>query len=762
MLLTALAHPAAGQVLLEQVDVAGVSVTGNLRTAQEAILNTLRLEPGKSYPYSEVRLGLERVFAMGFFDDVRLYSERVAEGLRLTLEVVERPVVTAIRTTGHTKIDKDDIRAKIGLAVGSSLDARLVEESARAIKALYSEKGYYVASVTPGIEVSAPGLAVVTFDVFEGSKVKVARVLIEGNQLVDDGSLKKVMENKENRWYRRAKDFSPDKFDSDVEKIESLYKDRGLIRARVVSHEAAVDREASTADLIIRVEEGPRIVVRRVDVEMEGDVPPDGSVTRETLAAAVRLQPGGPYGRSDLDRSLEAMYSVLGDQGFVFAEIEPSETIAGDSLDLTLRVNPQQAVNVGRIVIEGNDVTFEKVIRREIMIKPGDILRRSLVERSHRDIFNLGYFEDVEVASRVANQEGDIDLIFKVKERQTGIFNVGTSYSDEFGFTGFIEFSHNNVGWSPRLPYLTLGKGESLNLKWEFGKLTQLELGYRNPWFRDRPLLVGVDLYNTRREYETYTDKRDGFGVVIGRRIPLIDYTRGYLRYSLERRELEPDAEKASDYVKNQAGRYTTSRITATLTRNSVDNPFFPRNGSRTTAAAEWAGSLLGGSTAYHSYTVQSSNYVAIPVLNSCLLFRAGSGVIDYLGSEGYIPVYERFRLGGTTSEGLRGYDDREVVPEGNASDEGGRFMLLGTVELRVPVIKNQAFARGFLDAGNTWNSVRAARPWLLRRSAGFGFMIEIPMVGQIGLDVGYGFDRDEDLGGPGWKSHFQFGMSGL
>ena len=110
----------------------------------------------------------------------------------------------------------------------------------------------------------------------------------------------------------------------------------------------------------------------------------------------------------------------------------------------------------------------------------------------------------------MANEQGDIDLIFKVKEKQTGIFNVGTGYSEEYGFTGFIEFSHNNVGWFRSWPYLRLGKGESLSLKWEFGKLTQVDLSYRNPWFRDRPTTVGVDIYNTRREYDTYTDRRSG------------------------------------------------------------------------------------------------------------------------------------------------------------------------------------------------------------------------------------------------------------
>ncbi|MFZ1947222.1 MAG: outer membrane protein assembly factor BamA [bacterium] len=745
----------------DQVTIAGLVVTGNLRTDQAAITNTFGLEHGQTYPYSEIRVGLERIFGTGLFDDVRLYLEDVPGGQQVTIEVVERPLVTAVRTKGHTKLDKKKLQPKIQVSVGSVLDQRLVDESVRAIKALYNEEGYYIASVTPEVELVKPGLAEVAFDVFEGSKVKVERILIEGNDLVEDGKIRKVMESKGNAWYRGARDFNPEGFDSDVEKIVRLYREQGFADAKVVSHEAKIDRARNEADLVVTVEEGPKFIVNRVDVEIAEGESLEGKITEEDLRRGIELRPGMPYGIGEMEKTEEALYSILGDQGFVFAEIEPVEAFAGDRVDVILRVSARQAVHVGKVVIEGNQTTYEKVIRREVVIKPGDILRRSLVERSHREIFNLGYFEDVEVATRAANDQGDIDLIFKVKEKTTGIFNVGASYSEEYGVTGFVEFSHDNVGWSRKRPYLTLGKGESVSVKWEFGKLTQVDLSYRNPWFLDRPLLVGVDLYDTRSEYDTYTDYRDGFGLVAGRRFPLIDYSRAYLRYSLERRKLAP-GDAAGAYVKSQAGERTTSKITATISRNSVDNPFFPRDGSRTSAVGEWAGGWLGGTTAYQSYTVESSSFMAVPLAKSALVFKAGVGLIDGLGGKPYIPLYERFRLGGTTSQGVRGYDDREIVPAGNAVDEGGRFMLTGSIEYRIPVIKNQAFLRQFVDAGNTWNSLRGARPGLLRRSAGFGFMIEIPMIGQIGLDVGYGFDRDQAYGGPGWKTHFQFGMSGL
>jgi outer membrane protein insertion porin family len=749
----------AGLAALDEIKVAGIAVTGNQRVSTNAVVNTLGLQPGESYPYEEIRKGLIRVYAMGFFDDVTLLVEDTASGSILTVAVVERPVVGTIRITGNRKIGKGDIREKTFLGVGSSLEGRLVFRSLVAIDSLYRDKGYYLAEVDTMLEPINETTVGLVFKVDEGPKVKVGNIEIEGNHAVSSKAIRKVMETKEKGWFRR-KDFNPQVLEEDIGRIEKLYKDRGFREARVVSHDVEIGKGKALADLRIRIEEGPRTYVGRVDIDLEAavDMPPE--LSKERLASGVVLTRGNTFSQEDYDKSLDNLYSILGDQGFVYASIEPTETVRGDSLDLTLTIMPERAVKVHKILIEGNETTFDKVIRRELVIKPGDILRRSLIERSHREVFNLGYFEDVQVGSRLANEEGDVDLVFTVKERQIGVANVGAGYSEEFGLTGFIEFSHNNIGWFRKFPYLGLGMGQTINLRWEFGKLTQVELSYRNPWFRDRPTLVGFDIYNTKTEYDTYIQRRGGFGLVYGRRIPYIDFSRGYVRYDMERRELDPKS-GASEVVKEQAGRVTTSSVVFTFIRNSVDNPFFPRTGSRTTAAFEFAGGLLGGNAAYQKYTLENSNFLPIPLLSSAFVLRTRLGVVDELGSGGYIPVYERFRLGGTTIDGVRGYSEYEIVPEGNPIDEGGRFMVIGSLEYRVPVVKNRAHLLAFFDAGNTWNSVRAGRPGFLKRSAGLGFRIEIPMMGQLGLDVGYGFDREDRFGEPGWKTHFQFGTSG-
>lgn len=744
----------------QELRVTAIGVTGAERTPPSAVTNTFGLIEGTVYAYEDIRNGLERVYDMGLFDDVRLRVEEGAGGYSLTIEVVERPVIGVIEITGNRKIGKGDIRSKLEISVGSSLDERLVHNSINAVRSLYREKGFYVARVERQVTEVSEGVVKISLTIDEGVKVKVGKISIEGNRSLSDKAVRKVMETKERGWFTR-KDYDPNLFEEDLERIVGLYRNEGFKRAEVVSHDVRLSEDGKLANLTVTVDEGQRVYVRGIDLEVlrddvSGDLPPE-----EVLALGVRLREGAAYSQADYEKTMENLYSLLGDQGYVYAKIDPIETVDGDSLDLRLRIDPQRAVKVHRILIEGNHTTFEKVIRREMVIRPGDILRRSLIERSHREIFNLGYFEDVEVGSQVANEDGDIDLIFKIKERQTGVANVGAGYSEEFGLTGFLEFSHNNIGWFREFPYLGLGKGQTINLRWEFGKLTQIDLSYRDPWFRDRPILVGFDVYDTRREYDTYDDNRSGFGFVVGRRLPYIDYSRVVFRYRLERREIEPDEEKASELVKSQAGSRTTSSSVITFLRNSVDNPFFPRAGSRASLTCEWAGGLLGGNTAFQSYILESSSFLPIPWLDAALVFKVRAGVVDELGRDGYIPVYERFRLGGTTTDGVRGYSEREIVPEGNAIDDGGRFMIIGTMEYRIPVVKNRAHLLAFVDAGNTWNSVRAARTGFLKRSAGVGFRIEIPMMGQMGLDIGYGFDREDRFGGPSWETHFQFGTAG-
>jgi outer membrane protein insertion porin family len=311
------------------------------------------------------------------------------------------------------------------------------------------------------------------------------------------------------------------------------------------------------------------------------------------------------------------------------------------------------------------------------------------------------------------------------------------------------------------------GNGQSVNIRLERGsKRNDLQLSFTEPWFRDTPLSIGFDIFNTRRNLDFYVRKDVGGGIRVGRPLRWPDYTRGVLSYDLRDVTLEDFGAPVAGEPTNLAALRTTkwprrvSSVTLTFNRNSTDNPFYSSRGSKILLSNEVAGGLLGGVEAFYKETFENKTYTRLtgPVV---LMVRGKTG---FLGG-GQVPDYERFRLGGTTTDYLRGYPDYYVVPRANISRDslsgdvldrypGGKTMLILTSELQFP-IADPLHGLLFFEAGNTWNSTRDLDLGDLRKSIGLGVRLEVPALGRIGFDLGYGLDRED---GARWEPHFQLG----
>ncbi len=425
---------------------------------------------------------------------------------------------------------------------------------------------------------------------------------------------------------------------------------------------------------------------------------------------------------------------------------------------LTFRFQEGSPARVRSVQVVDNLKTHDAVVLREMQVFPGDVFSNSLVGLSQRDVFQLGFFEDVQVDFAPADTEGDIDLVMKVKEKQTGQFSFGMAYSAQTSATGFIQVQETNFR----------GRGQNLGVAWQFGSRQRyVDLNFTEPWFRGTPTLVGADLFD-RYQYnfdDFYESRVRGLALRLGRRIPGTRYSRVGLRYELSETRL---SNFSSAYVlEDQIGAdgipyerldevdwpRTKSSITLSLSRNSTDNPFFPTQGSKTTYSAELSGGLLGGEIDYHKHELKQSYFQRLPG-GFALNLRTSLGLIVGLGSADGVPDYEKFRLGGNRIYPLRGYRDLEIVPRGNPGFIGGRFYTIMNAEILYPLTKAVQLL-GFVDQGDTWNSFTEADFTNLRKGAGFGVRVEVPMMGTIGFDYGYGFDR---AGGAGWEPHFNFG----
>lgn len=727
-----------------------ISARGFVNVDSLVVVRTFALTIGQPNDPREVRSGVRRLFATGLFTDVTVSDAPVSGGVALTIHVSERPRIKEIVFKGVKKIEEKTLKEKLTAAGGQLLDLGTLELDARKIEAAYGAEGYAHAKATPRTEVAGAGAVRVVFDVQEGAKVKVRGIVFHGNQSLKSEALAKSMESK-TPGFLKSGVHKQEHIEKDETKLRLYMRTRGYKDADVDSIVPLDTADGKGVTLHVFLREGPRYRFGRLSWT--------GNVAVPTAALTIATVPTTNlvYNEAQVQKTLENAYQLYQEQGYLFLSIEPKMTDRDSLVDVDFQVQEGSRSRIANLEITGNTRTKENVIRREASVYPGDTFRRSALMRTQRDIFGLGFFQDVNVDYEPTGDSADINLTLKVQEKQTGTASAGAGYSSQSGLTGFIELGHNNL----------FGNGQSVNIRLERGgKANDLELSYTEPWFKDTPLSIGFDIFNTRRNLDFYTRKDVGGGIHLGRPLRWPDYTRGILSYDLRDVTLADFVPVRAGEPANLAALRTTiwprrvSSLTLTFNRNSTDNPFYPSRGSKIVLANEVAGGLLGGVEAFYKETFENKTYTRLsgPFV---LMLRGKTG---FLGG-GQVPDYERFRLGGTTVDYLRGYPDYYVVPRANIARDsitgaildrypGGKTMLILTSELQFP-IADPLHGLFFFEAGNTWNSTRDLDLGDLRKSIGLGVRLEVPALGRIGLDLGYGLDRED---GSRWEPHFQLG----
>jgi outer membrane protein insertion porin family len=429
--------------------------------------------------------------------------------------------------------------------------------------------------------------------------------------------------------------------------------------------------------------------------------------------------------------------------------VSPEKTVTDDRIDVNFEIVEGKPAHIKEISIAGNTKTAEKVIRRELVVNPGDVFLRPRLLRSLRDVFSLGFFDGPpEPVVKPANEEGDIDITLKVAERQTGQFRLGAGFSSLNSISGFIGIAETNF----------MGKGQTIGIDWEFSRYRQnVDVRFTEPWLFGTPTELSINVFNrvqNQVRQQFYNDRRRGLSIRVGRPFPWFDYTSVFTRYRYEEIELTNFSPLYTGALLNTQWPQRTSSLAFTVLRNSTDNPFRPTLGTRTSLTVELnGGALLGGDVRFQRYDATLQWYQTL-FWKLVLEFKYNVAVLDGYQSPREVPDYELFRLGGNRRYGVRGYDFYEIVPKGNPLYLGGRFMHILSYEVSFPLAPN-IFGLVFFDSGNTWNSFTGADLFDLRKGVGIGIRIDLPMLGRVGFDYGYGFDK---LFGAGWEPHLSLG----
>ncbi len=750
---------------------------GQVTSDSTRILRTFEIRAGDRFSQDAVRRGVRKLYALGVFDDVTVEQNAHEGVVDLVVMVKERPRIASVTYTGNVKRETSELEKKTFLRAGEVYSASAVRTQRDTLMQVYKDAGYARATIDAQTDTLSGNRIALRFVIHEGEKVRIRRIEFEGVRAFTHKKLAKQMKSKKKGFFGGGE---PDesKFSEDRDALEGWYRNHGYRDARVTSETLLPGATSRDLTLHVVIDEGPVYQMGRVT--WSGNQVVDSTL----LAGLWRPKPGEGYDASRIEKAQQAAFSEYAERGYLFyLQIEPNETVRDSLVDVAFSIAEGRPSNVHAVLISGNKGTREKVIRRELDIHEGERFKRSALVRSQGDIFRLGLFEDVQL-DFVPADSSDVDITLKVKEKQVGTASAGAGYTNESGLTGFLELGHNNV----------LGNGQSLSLHLERGsKREDYSLSFTEPWFRDTPTLLGFSAYNTMRDYDLYTEKRVGGAGRIGRPLPWPDYARGSVSYSLEDVTITElgTATSAADsalLANLSVGRAVrTSSTTLAFVRNSSDNPFYPTKGTRLTLESEVAGGPFGGSVDFHKHRLDGRLYLPSFTRHVTTMLKVRMGFVgEYLDQHRAVPTYERFRLGGgTTLDPLRGYDDYMVVPDkynrqvisryissidstttpgtrdtlyGETKTRirypGGRFMTVFTLEQQFPIV-HPLHGVLFFDAGNTWDRLREIRPFDLKMGAGIGFRLEIPLLGNIGFDYGYGFNRDD---GPHAVGHFLLG----
>lgn len=790
-------------------EIGGIKVIGAQFTDQNAIIGVTGLQVGKKikFPGPDVPKAIKALWKLRLFDDVQIIKEKtIGDVIFFEIILKERPHITTYSYKGAKKSQHEDLNNIVNRFIPKGT---IVTESNKAnaifgIEKYYKEKGYLDAKVKiqeQADEKRANGVKLV-FDVNRNARVKIQNITFEGNEHASARKLRKQME----KTHRKLKIFSSsklvkDEYEEDKKKILKYYANIGYRDAQIATD--TVYREAD-GDLQIhmKINEGRRYYFR--NIVWKGNSIYESKVLTQVLG----IQKGDVYNQELLEQRLRFsqdgrdISSLYMDNGYLFFNVDPTEVaIEGDSIDLEMRLYEGPQATIDKVVIKGNDRTSEHVIRRELFTVPGQKFSRSDIIRSQRQIIGLGYFnqENLGINTPVNPQRGTVDIEYKVEEKPSDQLELSAGWGG-FGVVGTLGVSFNNFSirnifkkdaWSP----LPQGDGQRLSVRAQSnGKFFQsYNASFTEPWLGGKkPQSFTVSGAYTK--YANIYVANSYFAIFqgsvsLGRRLKWPD-DNFISTTSLEYQQYDINNYQFGNITN---GVFNNINISQTFSRNSISDPLFPKNGSRLTLILQATPpySYFNNKrykdepeqvrfkwVEYYKWRFNAEWYT--PIVGKLILKTdAKLGSLGYYNQYvGYSP-FGRFVVGGdglanrqiglTGNEllALRGYNTEDLPANQSSGSStlggGGTTFSKYTIELRYPISLNPSstiYIHAFTQAGNVWSSLKDFRPFNLRRSAGMGLRVFLPMFGTLGFDYGIGFDKPElKTTSKKWTDYGRFGI---
>ncbi len=775
-----------------------IAFRGNQRISDALLRGDAGITPGAPLNYRALQRAIKQLYATNQFEDIRIECEATPGGRTLLVfSVKERPILGDVDVKGPERLSLSSVKERVDLLIGRPVDPAQVAHSVARIDSLYESEGYYLAHVRVDTTMEN-GQAKLVFVVDEGKRLAISGVAVGGNRALSAKRIVAAMDTKPEGflWWHQG-EFDEDKFAGDItERIPSLYANHGYIDMQVLRDTLIVDRAKGKGFVDLTVKEGPQyrigefepVGAKRFSAEDIARFYPFGSQPRTikgTVKGLLRLgstsEPADVFNKSAWDDATQKVQEAYANEGYIYAQVRPvieRHTAGRDStpiVNLRWEIDEKTPAIVNRVDIVGNDVTSENCIRDQIVVVPGDVFNREALIASYQRIGNLGFFDTPLPApdTRQADDQGDVDIVFRVKEKRTGNVNFGASVGQGTGVGGFIGFEQPNL----------FGQCKRGSLQWQFGRyINDFNLSYTDPRIKQSRISGTVNLYDSDSRYiisNLGRTHRTGGQLQFGFPVPRSINTTFFVSYGAEGVRYSGDSTSLLGSVQCSAGHGANcfrSTVGFTLDRDTRYDMPFPSSGVHQAVTAQFNGGPLGGAASFQRYTGEMRSYATLASFGGTamgsapikLVFGLSERAGAVFGDPGPFFFSQQFSLGGVQfGEPLRGYEEFSITPHGyvptgsyqaQRSSFGSAFFV-NTAELGVR-FNQQLYTDAFYDAGNLWAEARDFNPTRLFRGAGVGAALVTPL-GPLGIDLGYGFDRVDQFGhkSPKWQVHFKFGQ---
>lgn len=748
---------------LYAVTVKSIDIKGHHLSSDRLFYRNLRTRVGEAYSPLVLNEDIKRLYELGKFDKIKEEVKVIEEDVFITLLIEEKPQIRQLRYIGMVDLSSSAFSENLKSEIGGRLDQGVVLSDMEAIRLAYRENGHLFAKISHRVEKLASGDVDLIFVISENGEVKIGDIILTGNDHVPSKRLKKLMETSIDRLFSKGV-YDADVFALDMKKMESYYRSLGYLDAKVHEGYSYFSEDQQWLYLEVVVTEGSLYVID--EIELSGH----NVLSEEFLSSRFTTKVGSPYTdyvRLELADAVESAYGEIG-RVFTVARVEITMSERAPHVKVAIGIQEGEEVYLRDVKIEGNNKTREVVVRRELEFYPGERINTTLIDRSKRNLANLGFFSINDVDYIPTEDSKYADVLVRVEEKDTGSINFALGFSSVESIFGQIKYTQRNFDWRNREKGASsffsgdgfIGDGQNLSVSINTGSETRrFNIDFSEPWVFNRKIRFGFGLYHTESSIaEDYDETMEGFYTRIGKEF--MRDLEGFMTLGFQNINISDIDANVSQVIKDEEGTTRVSFLKNEWVYEGRDNRFFPTSGWYFRPEITFATQYLGGREEFVKFEFESKNHQLVfdfgDQREHVLSHRFKVGYVEPYGKSSRVGIFERFFAGGMGS--VRGFGNRSLGPRSNGDEVGGRLMTVYNLEYSIPI--NERSIRGvfFSDTGNVYARLEDFEFSELRTSIGFGLRLQIPALGPMPLALDFAKPINSQDGDETETFSFNFG----